>query len=114
MSDLDVSRAHLLALCATEATKRAAIVAIFATLAPAIVEWSDAAAACGPAKAVYDSLGGSHLQPFAPLAETLRAAQREPGKYGDLVVRVWGMSARFVELCKGYQEDVIARTQHGV
>ena len=76
MSDLDLARAHLLSLHSAEATKRAAIVTIFNSLAPAIVEWSDAAAACGPAKAVYDSLGGSHLQPFAPLAETLRAADQ--------------------------------------
>ena len=74
MSDLDLTAAHLLALRATEATKRAAVVTIVNSIHPAIVEWSDAVAACAPAKALYDTLGGSHLQPFAPLAETLRAA----------------------------------------
>ncbi|MCE5325335.1 MAG: hypothetical protein LLG01_02865 [Planctomycetaceae bacterium] len=60
----------------------------------------------------FFAMGGMQLQLNVVSAETLRQAQREPQKHPDLVVRVWGMSARFVELCKGYQDDVIARTQH--
>lgn len=41
--------------------------------------------------------------------KTLRAAQEEPEKYRDLIVRVWGFNARFVELDKGLQEHIIAR-----
>jgi len=60
------------------------------------------------------SLGGIQLQMNVVDAETLKAAQREPEKYRDLVVRVWGFSAYFVDLSPGYQEDVIARTMHDI
>ena len=43
---------------------------------------------------------------------TLRAAQREPEKYRDLVVRVAGYSALFDNLEPATQEDIIARTEH--
>lgn len=62
----------------------------------------------------FFAMGGMQLELNVVDAATLREAQREPHKHRDLVVRVWGMSARFVELCKGYQDDVIARTEHGV
>jgi len=47
-------------------------------------------------------------------AETLREAQKHPEDYKDLVVRVVGYSAFFVELEKAVQDDIIARTEHGV
>ena len=39
------------------------------------------------------------------------AAQKEPEKYRDLVVRVAGYSAYFVELGKPLQKDLIQRTE---
>lgn len=42
--------------------------------------------------------------------ETLLDAQRYPEKYRDLVVRVAGYSAFFVELCKDVQDEIISRT----
>ena len=47
-------------------------------------------------------------------AETLKAAQQHPEDYKDLVVRVVGYSAFFVELEKVVQDDIISRTEHGV
>jgi pyruvate-formate lyase len=44
--------------------------------------------------------------------ETLREAQERPAEYGDLIVRVSGYSARFVELRKRTQDDIISRTEH--
>ena len=41
---------------------------------------------------------------------TLLAAQKEPEKYRDLIVRVAGYSAFFVELCKDVQDEIISRT----
>lgn len=43
---------------------------------------------------------------------TLLAAQREPEKYRDLVVRVSGFSARFVELAPEVQADILRRRAH--
>jgi len=42
--------------------------------------------------------------------ETLLEAQKHPEKYRDLVVRVAGYSAFFVELCKDVQDEIISRT----
>lgn len=41
--------------------------------------------------------------------QELRDAQQEPEKHRDLIVRVWGFNARFVELDEELQEHIIAR-----
>ena len=41
---------------------------------------------------------------------TLIEAQKNPEKYRDLIVRVAGYSAYFVELCKDVQDEIISRT----
>ena len=43
--------------------------------------------------------------------ETLLDAQKNPSEYKDLLVRVAGYSAYFVELSKGLQDDIIGRTE---
>lgn len=43
---------------------------------------------------------------------TLRAAQKDPDNYKDLIVRVAGYSAFFTALSPKLQEDVIDRTEH--
>lgn len=42
----------------------------------------------------------------------LRDAQQHPENYRDLIVRVAGFSAYFVELSKSIQDEVITRTEH--
>ncbi len=42
--------------------------------------------------------------------EILQAAQRNPEEHRDLIVRVAGYSAFFVELCKEVQDEIISRT----
>ena len=42
--------------------------------------------------------------------KTLTDAQLHPEKYRDLIVRVAGYSAFFVELCKDVQDEIISRT----
>ncbi len=42
--------------------------------------------------------------------EVLKKAQLEPEKYRDLIIRVAGYSAYFVELCKDVQDEIISRT----
>jgi len=41
-------------------------------------------------------------------------AQKHPENYRQLVVRIWGWSAYFVELDKEYQDHVIARQAYTV
>ena len=45
--------------------------------------------------------------------EKLRLAQKDPEHHGDIIVRVWGYSARFIDLSEDMQEHVIARAIHG-
>lgn len=53
---------------------------------------------------------GDHLQINVVDNDTLRAAQKEPAKYRNLLVRVAGYSAFFVDLEKDIQENIIQRT----
>ncbi len=55
-----------------------------------------------------------HIQINVVSAETLILAQKEPNKYKDLVVKVAGYNARFVELYKELQDSIIARTEHAL
>lgn len=56
--------------------------------------------------------GGMQLQVNVVSADTLRAAQERPDDYRNLVVRVAGFSAYFIELYKGLQDDIIQRTDN--
>ncbi len=60
----------------------------------------------------YFRLGGHHVQFNVVTADTLRAAQKEPEKYRDLIVRVAGYSDYFCDLPQALQDEIIARTEH--
>jgi formate C-acetyltransferase len=53
-----------------------------------------------------------HIQFNVVSVDTLKDAQKHPEKYQNLVVRVAGYSAIFVELDKAIQDDIINRTEH--
>ena len=44
-------------------------------------------------------------------ADTLKAAQETPEKYKDLIVRVAGYSAFFIDLSEQLQDEIIARSE---
>jgi formate C-acetyltransferase len=54
-----------------------------------------------------------HLQFNIVNRETLLAARRDPEKYRNLLVRVAGYSAYFVDLTPKLQDEIIERTEHG-
>jgi pyruvate-formate lyase len=58
---------------------------------------------------VYFQNGGQELQVNAVDTDMLRAAQKHPELYRDLVVRIAGFSEFFVNLSPDMQEDIIAR-----
>ena len=62
----------------------------------------------------YFDMKGMHIQYNVVSADTLRDAQKHPDQYKNLVVRVAGYSAFFVELWKDLQDDIIARTEHSI
>ncbi|OON95724.1 MAG: formate acetyltransferase [Epulopiscium sp. Nele67-Bin005] len=59
----------------------------------------------------YMSRQPMHVQFNIMNAATMRAAQENPEKYKDMLVRVAGYSAYFVELGKPLQKDLIQRTE---
>ncbi|MFX1236895.1 MAG: pyruvate formate lyase family protein, partial [Promethearchaeota archaeon] len=59
----------------------------------------------------FFEMGGRNLQINPVGTDTLKDAQAHPEKYPDLSVKVSGYSARFVDLRKGLQDDIIARTE---
>lgn len=61
----------------------------------------------------YFSMGGHHLQFNVVDADTLRAAQADPGAHRDLIVRVAGYSDYFCDLSQALQDEIISRTEHG-
>jgi trans-4-hydroxy-L-proline dehydratase len=60
----------------------------------------------------YFALGGHHIQFNVVTADTLRAAQAEPEKHRDLIVRVAGYSDYFCDLTRALQDEIISRTEH--
>ena len=62
----------------------------------------------------YFDRGGMELQLNIVSSDTLRDAQAHPENYTDLVVRVAGFSAYFVEVFKACQDDLIRRTEQGL
>ncbi len=60
----------------------------------------------------YFKLDGHHIQFNVVSAATLRAAQAEPEKYRDLIVRVAGYSDYFCDLGRALQDEIIGRTEH--
>jgi formate C-acetyltransferase len=59
----------------------------------------------------YFKLDGHHIQFNVVTAETLHAAQAEPEKHRDLIVRVAGYSDYFCDLSQALQNEIIARTE---
>jgi choline trimethylamine-lyase len=63
---------------------------------------------------VFVDQKADHVQINVVSADYLRAAQKEPEKYRELVVKVAGYNARFVDVHKELQDSIIARTEHGL
>ncbi len=62
----------------------------------------------------YFKLDGHHIQFNVIEAETLRAAQKNPEEYHNLIVRVAGYSDYFNNLSKALQDEIISRTEQNV
>jgi formate C-acetyltransferase len=83
-------------------------------LHPSAVRGETGAEKLGGLIRAFMQLDGKALQFNVVDAATLRAAQTSPEAYSDLLVRVWGFSAYFVELSQDFQEHIINRTEHGM
>ncbi len=80
--------------------------------APHLLDGEDGVHKLGHLVRSYFKLDGHHIQFNVVTAETLRAAQANPEKYRDLIVRVAGYSDYFCDLTEALQNEIIARTEH--
>jgi formate C-acetyltransferase len=62
----------------------------------------------------YFEMGGMEVQYNVVDAQTMRAAQENPDEYRNLVVRIAGFSAYFVEMGPDLQNDLISRTENAI
>ena len=62
----------------------------------------------------YFEQGGMEVQYNVVSSDDMRAAQKDPDSYRNLVVRIAGYSAYFVELSERMQNDIISRTENVV
>lgn len=62
----------------------------------------------------WAELGMDHVQFNVVDDKTLRAAQKEPENYQELIVRVAGYSACFVDISRKTQDNIIQRTVQGL
>ncbi len=62
----------------------------------------------------YMEQGGMEVQYNIVSSETMRAAQADPDTFRDLVVRIAGYSAYFIELSLDCQNDLISRTENNL
>jgi pyruvate-formate lyase len=62
----------------------------------------------------WSDLGIHHIQFNVIDPDILKDAQKNPEKHADLIVRVAGYSAYFVDLTNTLQDDIIARTEQSL
>jgi formate C-acetyltransferase len=62
----------------------------------------------------YLDIGGRYIHYNVQDVETLRDAKVHPERHRDIIVRVHGMNAYFVNLDPLIQDDIISRAEHCV
>lgn len=78
---------------------------------PGVMQGEDGIDKLSKLMQTYFDMGGMEMQINIVSTDILRDAQEDPKKYKDLVVRVAGFSAYFVELHPDGQNDLIRRTE---
>ncbi|MBM4082561.1 MAG: formate C-acetyltransferase/glycerol dehydratase family glycyl radical enzyme, partial [Planctomycetes bacterium] len=80
-------------------------------ITPKLVKGADGLANLAAALRTYFAAGGLQVQLSFVSVDELRAAQAHPEAYRDLMVRITGYSAVFVDMSRPAQEEIIARTE---
>jgi pyruvate formate-lyase/glycerol dehydratase family glycyl radical enzyme len=84
------------------------------SLSPSLLEKPENRRKLAALLRAYAHAGGTCLQINVVSPDTLRAAQREPDAYRNLLVRVTGYNAYFTMLGKEIQDEIIARESHAL
>jgi formate C-acetyltransferase len=80
-------------------------------LHPTALESEDGVAKLRDMTKAYFAMDGMEVQYNVVSSDTLRKAQARPEEYRNLVVRIAGYSAYFIELGTDLQNDIISRTE---
>lgn len=62
----------------------------------------------------YFELGGMQVQPNVVSTEVLKDAQKHPKNYPDLIIKVGGYNALFIDLGSPIQNDIINRLENKI
>ena len=81
---------------------------------PSVLSNEDGIAKLRDMTKTYFDCQGMEVQYNVVDTETLKAAQAEPEAYRNLVVRIAGYSAYFIELGRDLQNDIIARSENTI
>ena len=108
-SDKEGVTAMIRSYCAADLTRMVTGAALDCKLLPSSVDGEDGIAALIAIMRGFVVEGGFFLQPDVADGKILRDAQENPKDYQTLSVRVSGWNARFVTLCKEWQDMVIAQ-----
>ncbi len=98
--------------CCYDQTQYLGGVALNLRMHPSVLSNEEGLAKLRDVTKEYFSKGGMEVQYNVVDTDTLREAQSNPEDYRDLVVRIAGYSAYFVELGRDLQNDIIARNEN--
>jgi formate C-acetyltransferase len=111
-TDREGATAMIRSYCKAPNTRLSCGSALDVKLLPSSVEGEDGISALVSLMRGFVSLGGFFMQPDVADVEILKAAQEHPEDYQTLSVRVSGWNARFVTLCREWQDMVIEQNEH--
>ncbi len=103
--------AVLLSSCCYDQTKFLGGIAINLRMHPSVLSNDAGIEKLREVTKAYFAKGGMEIQYNVVDTETLKEAQLHPEQYRDLIVRIAGYSAYFVELGTDLQNDIIARNE---
>lgn len=106
-SDCNGATAIIRSYCKGDLSKMVTGAALDVKLLPSSVEGDDGLNAIMGLLRGFVALGGYFIQPDIQDKEILKEAQLHPENYQTLSVRVSGWNARFVTLCKEWQDMII-------
>lgn len=110
-SDREGATAIIKSYCRADLAKMVTGAALDLKLLPQSVEGEDGLSAISALLRGFVALGGCFIQPDVEDKSVLLEAQKHPENYQTLSVRVSGWNARFVTLCKDWQDMVIDETK---
>ena len=110
-TDREGVTAMIRSYCAADLRKQVTGAALDCKLLPSSVTGEDGINALVAIMRGFVSEGGFFLQPDVADAQILRDAQEHPENYQTLSVRVSGWNARFVTLCREWQDMVIGQNE---